>query len=59
MPRNTCFSVGYFAGRKSTKKCLVSEEDLIAMYSELGQAMCACGVMGVLTGKSEETQKRW
>ena len=27
------FSVCYFAGLKSTKKCLVSEEDLIAMYS--------------------------
>ena len=37
VPPTTRFSLGYFAGRQSTKKWLVSDEDLIAMYSELGQ----------------------
>ena len=38
VPPTTHFFVGYFVGRQSTKKWrLVSQEDLIAMYSELAQ----------------------
>ena len=37
VPPTTRFSVGYFAGRQSTKKWLVTQEDLTAMYSELRQ----------------------
>ena len=33
VPPTTCFSVGYFAGRQSTKKWLITQEDLTAMYS--------------------------
>ena len=38
VPPTTRFSVGYFAGRQSTKKWLVTQEDLTAMYAELRQA---------------------
>lgn len=37
MPPTTQLSVGYFAGWQSTKKWLVTQEDLTAMYSELRQ----------------------
>ena len=35
VPPTTRFSVGYFEGRQSTKKWLVSQDDLTAMYSSL------------------------
>lgn len=35
VPPTTRFSVGYFVGRQSMKKWLVTEDDLDAMYSEL------------------------
>lgn len=35
VPSNTHFSVGYFEGRHSAKKWLMSRDDLIAMYSHL------------------------
>ena len=38
VPPTTRFSVGYFAGRQSTKKWLVTQEDLTAMCAELRQA---------------------
>ena len=38
VPTTTCSYVGYFAGQQSTKKWLVTDEDLQAMYSELMQA---------------------
>lgn len=35
LPPTTRFSVGYFIGRQSTKKWIVTQEDLEAMYTEL------------------------
>jgi len=35
VPPNTLFPVGYFEGRQSIKKWLVTQEDLLAMYSML------------------------
>ena len=50
VPPTTCFPVGYFVGRQSTKKWLVTQEELTAMYTELMlvKMMCACDVMGAL-----------
>ena len=38
VPPTTCFSVGYFEGRQSTKKWLITQEDLSAMYSAIEHA---------------------
>ena len=38
VPETINFSVGYFVGRQSTKKWLVSQEDLDCMYTAVRQA---------------------
>ena len=38
LPPTTRFSVGYFIGRQSTKKWIVTQEDLEAMYKDLIKA---------------------
>ena len=38
VPQNLDFSVGYFEGRQSSKKWLVTTEDLHAMYYTLQQS---------------------
>ena len=47
VPATTHFLVGYFVGRQSTKKWLVTQEDLAAMYLEHIQESetHVCGVM--------------
>ncbi len=51
VPPTTRFSVGYFEGRQSTKKWLVTQEDLTATYSimrQSGKTKVFCGAMDAL-----------
>ena len=56
VPPTTRFSVGYFEGRQSTKKWLVSQDDLTAMYSSLKKSG-KTDVYLWCNGRSEETDE--
>lgn len=61
VPPTTHFSVGYFAGRQSIKKWLVSKDDVTAMYSEMkrvGKCDVCLWCEGYDENESENLRKR-